>query len=202
MAAEAEAHGGQVVLAGGWWDGWWCWADEYAQIPDESPKRRGYVESDEWRENRVTNWNGISLRWYGPARVWRFDDALVSSGPEPPAPATDWRDHPRHCACGQRLLLAGRDRCERCRLGYPITSRVWQFEREAALSAGQEEARLERVRQEEQARIEEFGLFEPDHDAEPRSAAPTVEVAEPAPQLSAEDAAAFAWKHLAPLYDR
>lgn len=201
MAAEAESHGGLVALAGGPWGGYWSWADQYeAELPTSS-RRLGYVATDEWIENPAQWWNGVNLRWYGRGRVHRFDGSAVPPA-QPPVPTTAWRDAPRLCGCGEHLLLASRERCERCRLGM-ATERVWGYEQEAALAAARESERLERIRGEEQARADLLGLVSLDAgDAiepveQPAAAAPPS-----APRYTPEEVANFVWRHLAPLYDR
>ena len=74
-AAGYAAHGGLVVLRGGYWDGNVSWADEYEALPvrsvlardgTELSKRLPYERTDDFEDHPESG--------YGPMRVWRHVD--------------------------------------------------------------------------------------------------------------------------------
>lgn len=191
----ASEHGGLVALRGssadqrGPADGHWFWHDEYLQADPTWWYRAGYVETAELAENRNLVVNGVNLRWYGPAAVWRFDPSRVTprvvSSPGEPL----WKSAPTFCTCGERLLLIaeGRTRCERCRVGAAVPVLPWSTtlsRTEDALDVWPE-------------------IPPPDADLEPE---PTVlavlpEPPAPPPPTTAE-VADWVWRQIAHLYDR
>lgn len=191
-AEEARSHGGLVALKGslsgirGPADGHWRWRDEFDQADPRWWFRAGYVETAELAENLNLVVNGVNLRWYGPATVWRFDPSLV-----PPATVTDaeqprWLTDPQFCACGERLFLIaeGRTQCERCRIGTSGPVLLWS-------------TTLSRTDDEPDDWPE---IPPPDADMELEPVTPLESPAPPPP--TAEEAADWIWQQVAHLYDR
>lgn len=142
-------HGELIALAGGPADGHWYWTDWYAAQPPDAYCRAGYARTEETTTNPDRE-----LRKLGPGTVWRYDPASVP--PRTPGRPAQKADYGR-CGCGERLLLPGRDRCERCRLGRP-TEAVWRYEEEAGHLAGIETARQDAFRRGVAARLAEVGI--------------------------------------------
>lgn len=191
-AKETAGHGGLVALVGGPENGFWYWRDEWDRHQRDSSRFVAYVETGDLLENRDTkDPHGVHLRWYGPGTVFRFDPSLVppdcAAGKVDPIPLA-------YCACGERLLLPGRETCERCRVGIPPSScLIWRPFGEAP--------------SETPAWFAE-PIADPMLDSgEPAELQPDPEPVvitqsqEPAPSDPAE-VAAFVWRNVAHLYER
>lgn len=71
-AADYDAHGGLVVLRGGYWDGNVLWADEYPQLPRHSVLARDGTELSKWLPYERTNdFEDNPLEGLGRMRVYR-----------------------------------------------------------------------------------------------------------------------------------
>lgn len=209
---DAPSHRGLVALEGGPAAGRWYWRDWYLSEPAASWRRDGYRETSELTDNPAKN-----LRAHGRAVVWRFDpDRRALAGAPRMIELPAWKTTPAYCGCGERLLIdPDRGRCERCRLSQPTTA-VWLYDGHGAMLASREEQRVEQFRVVVAERLRAAGVasevadlpdVEPDDsfEDEPEHAVPLhpLPVSRPVqPELSADDIAAYAWLHLAPLYDR
>lgn len=170
---EFDAHGGVIVLHGGPWNGSVYWADDYTKEPTGSSRRLGYAATAEVEP-------GV---FYEAQQVCQFNPAQLPKVEPVAAEDPWWKTTPTFCACGERLLLSGRDTCERCRLGHVGPALVWP---PVAPAADSEPA------------WDEPAVLTPDEPVEP----PTVEPEPQEPAPSAEETAAFVWACLAPHYDR
>lgn len=200
-AEEARLHGGLVALMGslpakgeklgrhGPADEHWWFRDEYLAQPLDSWCRHGYVETAEVAENLSLSVNGVNLRWYGPATVWRFDPSLVPPAAVVGVEQPRWLADPQFCTCGERLLLVGEGRttCERCRLGTVGPVVVWTREHPRELDEW----------------LELPPLDDAPEVAETVPEPPVVLPAQPQrPTLSAEEVGSWVWQQVAHLYDR
>lgn len=192
-AKETAEHGGLVALLGGPWNGFWFWRDDVIR-QREVPRFAGYVETGEQVENRsIKDPNGIDLRWYGLGAVWQFDPSLG------PPKATSAQVNPiplAYCACGECLLLPGRDTCERCRLGVsPDSCLIWRPHGE--VPAEEPEWTAEPLAN---PVLDSGDLIEPQPDPEPAPVAQPQDSTLPPPDPA--EVADFVWRNVAYLYDR
>ena len=184
-----------IALSGGPAHGHWYLLDWWESQPEDSHYRAGYVATTERQENPEKK-----LRTYGLATVYRFDPSRVPTVKHAEIVDPWWKVDPSHCACGNRILLPGRECCERCRLGLP-PGEHWPY---GTKQLGHyDSAWWDQVGRFEPA-VEPSEATEPVPEGEDTGEAlPDAAAPDPAPvRHSPEEVAAFVWSCVAHLYDR